>query len=148
MQRHGIRARGKRKFIVTTDSKHKLPIAENLPNRNFTPEAPNQVWTSDITYIATDEGWLYLTGVIDLFSRQVVGWSMTEHMQTSAVTDALRMAWFRRHPSPGLIFHSDRGSQYCSHEFQSELKKFEMKSSMSRKGNCWDTPPLIACGVD
>ena len=141
MQRHGIRARGKRKFIVTTDSKHKLPIAQNLLNRNFTPEAPNQVWSSDITYIATDEGWLYLTGVIDLFSRQVVGWSMTDHMQTSAVTDALRMAWFRRHPPPGLIFHSDRGSQYCSHEFQSELKGYEMKSSMSRKGNCWDNAP-------
>ena len=141
MQRHGIKARGKRKFVVTTDSKHNLPIAENLLNRNFTPEAPNQVWTSDITYIATDEGWLYLTAVIDLFSRQVVGWSMAAHMQTSAVTDALRMAWFRRHPPPGLIFHSDRGSQYCSHDFQKVLKGYKMKSSMSRKGNCWDNAP-------
>ena len=141
MQHHGIKARGKRKFVVTTDSKHNLPIAPNLLDRNFTPEAPNQVWTSDITYIATDEGWLYLTGVIDLFSRQVVGWSMRDHMQANAVTDALRMAWFRRRPAPGLIFHSDRGSQYCSHEFQSELKGFEMKSSMSRKGNCWDNAP-------
>ena len=94
------------------------------------------------TYIATDEGWLYLTGVIDLFSRQVVGWSMRDNMQTSAVTDALRMAWFRRRPEPGLIFHSDSGSQYCSHEFQSELKRFEMKSSMSCKGNCWDNAPM------
>ena len=141
MKLHGIKARGKRKFVVTTDSKHNLPIAPNLLDRNFAPEAPNQVWTSDITYIATDEGWLYLTGVIDLFSRQVVGWSMRENMQTNAVTDALRMAWFRRRAEPGLIFHSDRGSQYCSHEFQNELKRFEMKSSMSRKGNCWDNAP-------
>ena len=133
MQLHGIKARGKRKFVVTTDSKHNLPIAPNLLERNFTPEAPNTVWTSDITYIATDEGWLYLTAVIDLFSRQVVGWSMKEHMQTSVVTDALRMAWFRRRPAPGLIFHSDRGSQYCSQAFQDALKGYEMKSSMSRK---------------
>ena len=90
---------GKRKFVVTTDSKHDLPIAPNLLERDFTPEAPDRVWSSDITYIATDEGWLYLAAVIDLFSRQVVGWSMQPHMQASLVTDALRMAWFRRHPS-------------------------------------------------
>jgi transposase InsO family protein len=141
MKRHGIYARGKKKFIVTTDSKHSLPIAENLLARNFTPEAPNRVWTSDITYIATHEGWLFLTAVIDLFSRQVVGWSMSPHMQTSAVTDALRMAWFRRRPEPGLIFHSDRGSQYCSNAFQDTLAEYKMKSSMSRKGNCWDNAP-------
>ena len=141
MQRHGIKARGKRKFVVTTDSKHDLPVAPNLLNRNFTPEEPNQVWTSDITYIDTGEGWLYLTAVIDLFSRQVVGWSMQPHMHASLVTDALRMAWFRRKPTPGFIFHSDRGSQYCSHVFQGELKKFSMKSSMSRRANCWDNAP-------
>jgi putative transposase len=141
MQRHGIKARGKRKFVVTTDSKHDLPIAPNLLARDFSPAAPNQTWTSDITYIATDEGWLYLTAVLDLFSRQVVGWSMRPHMQTSAVTDALRMAWFRRRPAPGLIFHSDRGSQYCSHEFQKALEGYKMKSSMSRKGDCWDNAP-------
>jgi len=141
MKLHGIQARGKKKFVVTTDSKHNLPIAENLLARNFTPEAPNRVWTSDITYIATDEGWLFLTAVIDLFSRHVVGWSMSPHMQTSAVIDALRMAWFRRRPEPGLIFHSDRGSQYCSHAFQDALKEYKMKSSMSRKGNCWDNAP-------
>ena len=141
MQRHGIKARGKKKFVVTTDSKHDMPIAANLLARNFTPEAPNQVWTSDITYIATDEGWLYLAAVIDLFSRQVVGWSMQSHMQASLVTDALRMAWFRRSPEPGLIFHSDRGSQYCGHEFQSALTGYGMKSSMSGKGNCWDNAP-------
>ena len=114
MQRHGIKAWGKGKFVVTTDSKHDLPIAPNLLARDFAPAAPNQTWSSDITYIATDEGWLYLTAVLDLFSRQVVGWSMRPHMQTSAVTDALRMAWFQRRPAPGLIFHSDRGSQYSS----------------------------------
>ena len=108
MQRHGIRARGKRKFVVTTDGKHDLPIAANLLARNFTPEAPDRTWSSDITYIATDEGWLYLAAVIDLFSRQVVGWSMQAHMQTSLVKDALAMAWFRRHPPAGLILHSDR----------------------------------------
>jgi putative transposase len=97
MQEHGIRARCKRKFVVTTDSKHHLPIAPDLVQRNFTAERTNQVWTGDITYIATDEGWLYLAAVIDLFSRQVVGWSMQPHMQSSLVTDALKMAWFRRH---------------------------------------------------
>ena len=138
MQLHGIKARAKRKFKATTDSNHSLPVAENLLNRDFTPAAPDRVWTSDITCIATDEGWLYLTVVIDLFSRQVVGWSMKPHMRTELVTDALHMAWFRRHPAPGLIFHSDRGSQYCADEFLRVLGDYRMCSSMSRKGNCWD----------
>jgi transposase InsO family protein len=141
MKLHGIKARGKRRYVVTTDSKHNLPIAANLLDRNFQPEQPNAVWTGDITYIPTDEGWLYLAGVIDLHSRHVVGWSMAPHMQTSLVADALRMAWYRRHPGPGLIFHSDRGSQYCSHEFQAVLTGYGMRSSMSRKGNCWDNAP-------
>lgn len=141
MQKHGIRARCKRKFVVTTDSKHHLPIAPDLLQRNFSRTAPNQAWTGDITYIATDEGWLYLAAVMDLFSRQVVGWSMQPHMHSSLVTDALKMAWFRRHPEPGLIFHSDRGSQYCGHEFQDTLKGYKMQSSMSRKANCWDNAP-------
>lgn len=141
MKEHGIKAREKRKFVVTTDSKHNLPIAPNLLNRNFQPDAPDCVWTSDITYIQTDAGWLYLAVVLDLYSRQVVGWSMQPHMQTSLVTDALRMAWFRRRPEPGLIFHSDRGSQYCSHAFQQTLAEYDMQSSMSRKGNCWDNAP-------
>jgi putative transposase len=111
MSLHGIKARAKRKYQATTDSSHSLPVAENLLDRHFKPEAPDQVWTSDITYIATDEGWLYLAVVIDLFSRQVVGWSMKPPMKTELVSDALRMAWFRRHPQAGLIFHSDRGSQ-------------------------------------
>ncbi len=141
MQRHGIRARCKKKFVVTTDSKHKLPIADNLLARNFSAEQPNQVWTTDITYIHTDEGWVYLAAMIDLHSRMVVGWSMQPHMQASLVTDALRMGYFRRKPSPGLIVHSDRGSQYCGHEFQSALKDYGMQSSMSRKGDCWDNAP-------
>ena len=135
MQQHGIKARTKRKFVVTTDSKHSLPVAPDLVQRRFNPEAPNRLWSGDITYIATDEGWLYLAAVIDLFSRQVVGWSMQAHMQTSLVKDALTMAWFRRRPEAGLIFHSDRGSQYCSHEFQDALSGWEMRSSMSRKGD-------------
>jgi len=129
MKLHGIKARGKRRYVVTTDSKHNLPIAANLLDRNFQPEQPNAVWSGDITYIPTDEGWLYLAAVIDLHSRQVVGWSMAPHMQTSLVTDALRMAWFRRHPGPSLIFHSDRGAQYCSHEFQAVLTGYGMQSS-------------------
>lgn len=141
MQQHGIRARTKRKFVVTTDSRHSLPVAPDLVQRRFTPEAPNQLWSGDITYIATDEGWLYLAAVIDLFSRQVVGWSLQPHMQAALVKDALAMAWWRRRPPPGLIFHSDRGSQYCSGKFQDVLKDWKMRSSMSRKGNCWDNAP-------
>jgi transposase InsO family protein len=121
MQRHGIRAKGKRKFVVTTDSAHRLPVAPDLVQRRFTPAAPNVVWSGDITYIATDEGWLYLAAVLDLHSRQVVGWSLQAHMQTSLVKDALLMACFRRRPAAGLIFHSDRGSQYCSQDFQDTL---------------------------
>lgn len=140
MQQHGIRARTKRKFVVPTDSKHHLPVAPDLVQRRFTPEAPNQLWSGDITYIATDEGWLYLAVVLDLHSRQVVGWGLQPHMQTSLVEEALLMACWRRKPGKGTIFHSDRGSQYCSHEFQNTLKAWGMQSSMSRKGNCWDAP--------
>ena len=113
MQLHGIRAKGKRRFKVTTDSRHDLPISPNLLNREFAVTQPDKVWAGDITYIATDEGWLFLAVVIDLFSRQVVGWSLREDMTRELVIDALRMAWFKRHPGKqaGLIFHSDRGSQ-------------------------------------
>lgn len=141
MKLHGIKAKGKERFVVTTDSRHNLPIAPNLLERDFTAQQPDQVWTTDITYIATDEGWLYLTVLLDLHSRQVVGWSMKEHMQASLVVDALRMAYFRRKPEAGLIVHSDRGSQYCGHDFQNALKGYGMKSSMSRKGDCWDNAP-------
>ncbi|MDP2417539.1 MAG: IS3 family transposase [Hydrogenophaga sp.] len=140
MKLHGIRAKGKRRFKVTTDSNHDLPISSNVLNREFTVAEPDKVWVGDITYIATDEGWLFLAVVIDLFSRQVVGWSLRENMTREIVMDALRMAWFRRHPGKqsGLIFHSDRGSQYASEDFRDLLKEYDITSSMSRRGNCWD----------
>ena len=138
MKAHGLRARGKRKFKATTNSAHDLPVAPNLLERNFMVEAPNRVWTGDITYIWTEEGWLYLAVVIDLFNRQVVGFSMSNRMTRALVIDALRMAWFRRQPPSGLIFHSDRGSQYASKDFTKQLAAFNMKASMSRKGDCWD----------
>ena len=141
MQEHGIRARGKRRFrVVTTDSRHDLAIAPNHLNRNFTVSAPNQAWAGDITYIATDEGWLFLAVVIDLFSRRVVGWSMRPDMQRDLVIDALEMAWHQRRPGKeaGLIFHSDRGSQYASEDFNKVLTGRAITPSMSRKGNCWD----------
>ena len=141
MAQHGIRARHKRKYIATTNSDHDLPVAPNLLERNFTAATPNQVWTSDITYVPTAEGWLYLAVIIDLFSRQVVGWSMQPHMKAELVTDALRMAWFRRRPDAGVIVHSDRGSQYCSKLFQDALKAYGMRSSMSRRSDCWDNAP-------
>ena len=140
MQLHGIRAKGKRRFKVTTDSNHKLPISPNLLNREFTVAEPDRVWVGDITYIATGEGWLRLAVVIDLFSRQVVGWSLREDMSSGIVIDALRMAWFKRHPGKhaGVLFHSDRGSQYASGGFSAVLKEYGITSSMSRRGNCWD----------
>ena len=141
MKAHNIRARHKRRFKATTDSKHSLPVAPNLLNRNFTPSAPNQVWTADLTYIWTAEGWLYLAVVLDLFNREVVGWSLKPRMTADIVIDALAMAWFRRRPAPGVIHHSDRGSQYASHAFQARLKEYGMTCSMSRKGNCWDNAP-------
>jgi putative transposase len=141
MQQHGIQARGKRRFRVrTTDSRHCLPIAPNLLNRNFTVSGPNQVWAGDITYIPTDEGWLYLAVVIDLFSHRVVGWSLQPEMRGELVMDALEMACLQRNPGPtaGLIFHSDRGSQYASQPFGWLLEAKGITASMSRKGNCWD----------
>jgi transposase InsO family protein len=141
MQKHGIQARGKRKFrVTTTDSRHDFPIAPNVLDRKFIVAAPNQAWVGDLTYIATDEGWLFLAVVIDLFSRKVVGWSMRPDMQRSLVIDALAMAWFKRNPGKkaGLIFHSDRGSQYASEDFNRLLKSCGITASMSRKGNCWD----------
>jgi transposase InsO family protein len=138
MQDNGIRARSKRKYKATTDSNHGLPVSKNLLNRNFSPKQPDRVWTGDITYVPTDQGWLYLIVVIDLFSRQVVGWALGERMTRQLVIDALTMAWFRRHPAEGLIFHSDQGSQYASADFQTTLRRYGMRGSMSRKGNCWD----------
>ena len=141
MRENGIRARHKRRYKATTDSKHNLPVAPNLLDRNFMPPAPNRAWSADMTYIWTDEGWLYLAVVLDLFNREVVGWSIKPRMTADIVVDALTMAWFRRKPAPGLIHHSDRGSQYASHAFQTRLKEYGMVCSMSRKGNCWDNAP-------
>lgn len=144
MQQHGIQARGKRRFrVMTTDSRHDLPVAPNLLNRNFTVAAPNLAWSGDITYIPTEEGWLFLAVVIDLFSRRVVGWSMQTDMSRKLIIDALEMAWFQRRAdgTTGLIFHSDRGSQYASHEFRAVLNQHGIRASMSRKGNCWDNAP-------
>jgi transposase InsO family protein len=138
MKSHDIRVRPRRRFKVTTDSRHGLPVAPNLLNREFSAEAPNQVWVGDMTYVWTAEGWLYLATVIDLFSRRVVGFATSQTMETRIVVDALRMAWFRRKPPPGLIFHSDRGSQYASRAFSDQLATFGMRASMSRKGDCWD----------
>ena len=141
MRENGIRARHKRRYKVTTDSKHGMPVAENLLDRQFTPTTPNQVWTSDITYLWTDEGWLYLAIVLDLFNREVIGWSIKTRMTADLATDALLMARFRRRPTPGVMHHSDRGSQYASHAFQAKLKEYGMTCSISRKGNCWDNAP-------
>ena len=141
MRAHGIRARHKRRFKATTDSKHTRSVAPNHLNRNFATERPDQVWTADITYLATGEGWLYLAMVLDLHTRQIVGWAMRERMTDDLVLDALRMAWLRRRPPPGTLFHSDRGSQYCSRAFRRQLAAYGMLASMSRKGNCWDNAP-------
>ncbi len=141
MRDNGIRARHKRRFKATTDSNHSLPVAENLLARRFTPEAPNRAWTGDITYISTDEGWLYLAVVLDLFNREVIGWSIKPRMSADIVTDALAMAWFRRRPDSGVLFHSDRGSQYASCAMRDKLAEYGMTASMSRKGNCWDNAP-------
>lgn len=138
MKKNGIRAKTRRKFRVTTDSKHKFPVAPNILDRNFTPEASNAVWGGDITYVWTKEGWLFLAVIIDLFSRQVVGWSMDAKMTRELTLNALRMAINRRNPGAGLLHHTDRGSQYASTDYQQMLKAHKMICSMSRKGNCWD----------
>jgi len=138
MKNMDIKASTKKKFIVTTDSNHDYPIAPNIVDRNFTVERPNEVWVSDITYIWTHEGWLYLCVILDLFSRLVVGYSMSVNIDTHLVSAALKMALISRNPDDGLIFHSDRGSQYASHDFRDLLENNGIIQSMSRKGNCWD----------
>jgi putative transposase len=138
MSANDIRAKRRRKYVVTTDSKHDLPVAENILERQFQVDEPNTVWSSDITYIPTDEGWLYLAGVLDLCSRTAVGWSMSDSLEKRLVMDALRMAHSRRRPGVGLVHHSDRGSQYASDGYRQLLNDYGMKVSMSRKGDCWD----------
>ena len=152
MRAMGLRAKAGRKFKVTTDSAHSLPIAPNLLGQDFScdasaestshAKAPDQVWLSDITYLWTREGWLYVCAVLDLFTRKIVGWAMAEHMTRELVLDALRMANKVRKPPPGLIFHSDRGSQYASHEVRTWLTTETMRQSMSGTGNCYDNAPM------
>ena len=138
MKKAKVEVKQKKRFRVTTDSKHNYPVAPNLLDRQFDVEAPNTVWGVDITYLWTDEGWLYLAVVIDLSSRRVVGWSLSSRMKVDLVRDALLMAIWRRKPGQGLIHHSDRGSQYACHEYQDILQEHGIIPSMSRKGNCWD----------
>jgi transposase InsO family protein len=139
MQEKEIRAKSKKKFVPrTTDSQHAQPVARNILDRQFQAELPNQKWAADITYIPTDEGWLYLAGVIDLCSRKIVGWSMADHMRSDLVEDALEMAIARRQPGQGLLHHSDRGVQYACDDYQHLLRSHDIQCSMSGKGDCWD----------
>ena len=141
MRENGLKARSKRKFIPTTDSKHSLPVCENILNRDFSAEKPGQKWVSDITYLRTVSGWIYLTIVLDLFDRKIIGWAFSSSMHTEKTTvAALEMAVKNRTPEKDLIFHSDRGVQYCAQAFRDTLLEHcpLARQSMSHKGNCWD----------
>lgn len=142
MREHGIAAKTKRKFRCTTDSNHGRPVAENVLDRRFEPEAADRAWTADITFIPTGEGWLYLAAVEDLHSRRIVGWSMSDRIDSRLVVDALEMAVARRLPGVGLVAHSDRGSQYASEHYQRVLASHGITCSMSRRANCWDNAPM------
>ena len=142
MHHHGVRARQKRRFCRTTDSRHDFPLAPNLLGRRFTASAPDRVWLADITYVPTAEGWLYLAVVLDMFSRRVVGWAMDERITQELTLNALRMAIATRRPRPGLLHHSDRGSQYAAHAYRRLLAGHGMRCSMSRKADCWDNAPM------
>lgn len=138
MRQADLRPVWKRKFVATTNSRHDRPVAPNVLGRQFSPVQPNQAWAADITYVRTAEGWLYVAVVLDLYSRKVVGWAMAAAMPASLVVTALRMAIQQRNPSPGLIVHSDRGSQYASEEYRGLLRRHGLICSMSRLGDCWD----------
>ena len=138
MREAGLKAKSRRKYKATTDSNHSLPIAPNLLKRDFEVDRPNAVWVSDITYIWTRQGWMYLAVILDLYSRKVVGWSLAERMTASLICDAIDAAVRLRRPGEDLVFHSDRGSQYASKVFRRRLWRYRMRQSMSRKGNCWD----------
>lgn len=139
MQVAGLKPKTRRPFrVITTDSKHQLPVAANQLDRDFTAAGPDKKWVTDITYVATAEGWLYLAVVLDLYSRRIVGWAMSDSLHRQLVIDALQMAIVARRPSPGLLHHSNRGSQYASHDYQALLTRAQMVSSMSRKGDCYD----------
>ncbi|WP_442894314.1 IS3 family transposase [Bradyrhizobium sp. AZCC 1693] len=143
MHRHGIRAiMASPRRVRTTDSRHSLPIAPNLIDRNFTTAAPNRIWLADITYIPTAEGWLYLAAIMDLFSRKIVGWAMRDHMRVELVSSALTMAIQQQRPEAGLIHHSDRGVQYASHDYRAVLSAAGIIGSMSRKADCYDNAPM------
>ena len=142
MAENGIRVKTRRKYRTTTDSRHSYRVAKNLLARKFTVDHPDTVWVSDITYIWTSEGWLYLAGVVDLYSRMVVGWSMSHRITKQLTLDALSQAIGRRRPRPGLLHHSDRGSQYAAGDYQDLLKAHQMLCSMSRKGDPWDNAPM------
>ena len=142
MKAEGISAKTKKKFKITTDSKHGLPVAKNLLDRNFEAGKPNSVWLADITYIWTREGWMYLAAVLDLGTRKIVGWSMKERMKEDLVLDALDMAFKRQKPPRGLMHHSDQGSQYAGHAYAQRLWSYGMIASMSRRGQCWDNAPM------
>jgi len=143
MRNAGLRSKTKKKFIATTNSKHDRPVANNVLNREFaSPTKPHQVWLSDITYIWTDQGWMYLAVVLDLFTRKVVGWSADKSMTSQLVVDAMQKAIDREQPSGNVMCHSDRGSQYASEAYQKLLKENGFTCSMSRKGNCWDNAPM------
>jgi len=141
MQDLGLKARPARRYKVTTDSRHSFPVAPNVLDRQFDVDRPNRVWTSDITYVWTLEGWMYLAIVMDLFSRRIVGWAMNKRMKARLAIDALAMAYWMRKPDKGLVHHSDRGSQYACNEYQNCLNAYGMIPSMSRKGDCWDNAP-------
>lgn len=138
LREQGLCSRVKRRFVVTTDSSHARPVAENLLARDFAAAAPNEKWAADITYIGTDEGWLYLAAVMDLYSRRIVGWAMSETIDAALVCDALRMGLQTRQPGTGLVHHSDRGVQYVADSFVNLLDSHQITCSMSRKANCWD----------
>jgi len=138
----GLRCKQKRKFKVTTDSKHKLPVTENLLGQRFQTEKPNKVWVSDITYIPTDEGWLYLAGHKDLFNGEIVGYAMGERLTRRLVSQSLFRALVAKRPAKGLLHHSDRGSQYCSYEYREILARYGLQTSMSGTGNCFDNAPM------
>lgn len=141
MKTLSLMARYPKRFRITTDSRHSDAAAPNLVAREFTVSAPDIVWTTDITYIRTHQGWQYLAVVMDLYSRQIVGWAMAEHMRTELCTEALAMAYWRRKPGKGLIHHSDRGSQYTSDDYRNRLVAMGMQVSHSGKGQCWDNAP-------
>ena len=142
MRENGWIPRVVKKYKATTNSNHDLPVAENLLNREFKADRINQKWVSDITYIPTDEGWLYLAGILDLYGKEIAGWAMGDRMTKELVIQALRQANGRRNDPRGVLIHSDRGSQYCSHDYQEELRRGRFICSMSRKGNCWDNAPM------